>query len=155
LAAYTAVRHFDTAAVADHSLVFHSAVLAAGAFPVFLGAENALAEEAVSFRTIGAVVDRLGLLDLAERPAPDVVRAGKADLDGAVVIDAIVGSFSSGAHWVHSCLRMLTGSDVRRQLSLSVVSCQLCVDRHVQLTTDHCRLNALLFELEVERQPAD
>ena len=90
LAADAAVRDLDAAAVADHALVLHAAVLAAGAFPVLFRAEDALAEQAVFFRAVGAVVDRLRLLDFAERPAADVVRAGQADADRAVVVDAIV-----------------------------------------------------------------
>src|SRR6185295_9503888 len=76
LAADPAVGDLDAAAVADHTLILHAAVLAAGALPVLLGAEDALAEEAVLLGPVGAVVDRLGLLDLAERPGADVVRAG-------------------------------------------------------------------------------
>src|SRR5262249_11979756 len=79
LAADPAVRDLDAAAVADHALVLHAAVLAAGALPILLRAEDALAEEAVFFRTVGAVVDRLRLLDLAEGPATYVVGAGQAD----------------------------------------------------------------------------
>ena len=66
LAADAAVRDLDAAAVADHALVLHAAVLAAGALPVLLRAEDALAEQAVLFGAVGAVVDRLRLLDLAE-----------------------------------------------------------------------------------------
>ena len=88
------VRHLDAAAVADHALVLHAAVFAAGAFPVLFRAENPLAEQAVLFGPIGAVVDRLRLLDFAERPGPDVVRAGQADPHGAVVVDAVVGGFA-------------------------------------------------------------
>ncbi len=66
LAAHAAVSDLHAAAVADHPLVFHPAILAAGTFPVFLRAKDALAEEAVLFGTVSAVVDRLGLLDFAE-----------------------------------------------------------------------------------------
>src|SRR4029077_15953302 len=90
LAADAAVGDLDAAAVADHALVLHAAVLAAGALPVLLGAEDALAEEAVLLGAVGAVVDGLRLVDLAERPAADVVRAGQADADGPVVVDAVV-----------------------------------------------------------------
>src|SRR5919109_1569765 len=94
LAAHTAVRHFDAAAVADHALVLHAAVLATGAFPVLFRTEDALAEQAVLFGTVGAVVDGLRLFDLAEGPAADVVRARQADANRAVVINAIVGGFT-------------------------------------------------------------
>src|SRR4029077_2499190 len=95
LAADAAVGDLDAAAVADHALVLHAAVLAAGALPVLLGAEDALAEQAVLLGAVGAVVDRLGLLDLAERPAADVVRARQADAHGPVVVDAVVIGFAS------------------------------------------------------------
>src|SRR5205807_8442593 len=61
-----AVGDLDAATVADHALVFHAAVLAAGALPVLFRAEDAFAEQAVFFRAIGPVVDRFRLLDLAE-----------------------------------------------------------------------------------------
>ena len=73
LAADAAVRHLHAAAVADDALVLGALVLAAGALPVALRAEDALAEQAVLLRAVGAVVDRLGLLDLAEGPDADVV----------------------------------------------------------------------------------
>ncbi len=90
LAADAAVRDLDAAAVADHALVLHAAVLAAGALPVLLRPEDAFAEQAVLFGTVGAVVDRLRLLDFAERPGADVVRAGQADAHRPVVVDAVV-----------------------------------------------------------------
>ena len=100
LAADAAVRDLDAAAVADHALVLHAAVLAAGALPVLLRAEDPLAEQAVLLRAVGAVVDRLGLLDLAERPAADVVRARQADAHGPVIVDAIIIGFT-GAHMLN------------------------------------------------------
>ena len=94
LAADPAVRDLDAATVADHALVLHPAVLAAGAFPVLFRSEDALAEQAVAFRTVSAVVDRLGLFHLAERPTADVLRAGQSDFDGRVFVDAIVIGFA-------------------------------------------------------------
>ena len=49
LAAHAAMRHLDAAAIADHALVLHAAILAAGALPVLFRAEDALAEQAVLF----------------------------------------------------------------------------------------------------------
>src|SRR5207248_1709738 len=63
LAADAAVRDLDAAAVADHALVLHAAVLAAGALPILLRAEDAFAEQAVFLGPVGAVVDGLRLLD--------------------------------------------------------------------------------------------
>src|SRR5205807_7699431 len=99
LAADARVRDLDAAAVADHALVLHAAVLTAGALPVLFRPEDALAEQAVLLGAVGAVVDRLRLLDLAERPRADVVRAGQADPHGAVVVDPVVVGFPGlGAH---------------------------------------------------------
>src|SRR5439155_710219 len=66
-------RHFDAAAVADHAAITNSLVLAAMAFPVLDGTEDALAEEAVLLGLEGAVVDGLGLGDFA--PAPPAPQA--------------------------------------------------------------------------------
>src|SRR5205085_5426391 len=82
------------AAVADDALVFGAFVLAAGTFPVALGPEDALAEEPIFLRAIGAVVDGFGLLHLAEGPRTNIVRAGKLNADRTVVINAIINGFS-------------------------------------------------------------
>src|SRR5262249_6615663 len=88
--------HLDLAAVTDHALVLHPAVLAAGALPVLLRAEDLFAKQAVLFRPVGAVVDRLRLFDFAEGPGADVVRAGQADPDRAVIVDTVVGGVAGG-----------------------------------------------------------
>jgi hypothetical protein len=61
-------RDFDAALLADHALELHALVLAAQALVVLDRPEDAGAEQAVALRLERAVVDRLGLLDLAERP---------------------------------------------------------------------------------------
>jgi hypothetical protein len=84
LAAHAAQGHLDAAAVADDALVLDALVLAAGALPVAGGAEDALAEEAVLLGLEGAVVDGLGLLDLAGGPGADV-GSGEAMRDRHIV----------------------------------------------------------------------
>src|SRR5439155_6469125 len=64
-AADAGVGDLDAAAVADHALVLHAAVLAAGALPVFFGSEDAFAEQAVFFGAVGTVVDGFGFFDFA------------------------------------------------------------------------------------------
>ena len=81
LAAHLGQRHLDAALLADQALVLHALVLAAQALVVLDRPEDARAEQAVALRLEGAVVDRLRLLDLAERPGVDVVRAGDRDAD--------------------------------------------------------------------------
>jgi hypothetical protein len=53
--------------------VLQALVLAAQALVVLDRAEDLGAEQAVAFRLEGPVVDRLGLLDLAERPRADLL----------------------------------------------------------------------------------
>src|SRR5690606_30406368 len=96
LAADAGVRHLDAAAVADDALVLGALVLAAGALVVAFGPEDALAEEAVLLGAVGAVVDGLGLLDLAVGPRADVVGGGERDLDGGEVVDAVVYGLGHG-----------------------------------------------------------
>ena len=85
-------RDLDAALVADDALVADPLVLAAVALPVLGRTEDALVEEAVLLRLERAVVDRLGLGDLALAPLPDLVRAGERDADRAEVIDLEHGS---------------------------------------------------------------
>src|SRR5205823_9942693 len=68
LAPHLLPRHLDAAALADDALVADALVLAAVALPVLRRTEDALAEEAVALGLERAVVDRLGLRDLAGRP---------------------------------------------------------------------------------------
>src|SRR6202034_3942607 len=96
LAANLRARHLDAAALADDALVTHSLVLTAVALPVLGRAEDALAEEAVLLGLQRAVVDRLGLGDLAGAPAADLLGGGEADLNGVEVVDVNHGGSPSG-----------------------------------------------------------
>src|ERR1700745_2417300 len=81
VAAHAREGHLDAALLADDALVLHALVLAAQALVVLRRAEDGGAEQAVALRLERPVVDGLGLLDLAERPAADLLRAGERDAD--------------------------------------------------------------------------
>src|SRR5204862_7577119 len=81
LAAHLLAGHLDAAALADDALVADALVLAAVALPVLRGSEDALAEEPVLLRLQRAVVDRLGLGDLARRPVTDLLARREPDAD--------------------------------------------------------------------------
>ena len=87
LAANLLPRHLDAAALADDALVADALVLPAVALPVLRGAEDALAEEAVTLGLERAVVDRLGLRDLAGRPVADLLARREPDADRVEVVD--------------------------------------------------------------------
>ena len=74
LAADFGVGYFNAAAVAGDSFVLDLPVFAAVAFEILRRAENALTEKPVFFRLKRAVIDRLGFLNLAPRPAADYFR---------------------------------------------------------------------------------
>ena len=71
----------DAALLADDALVLHALVLAAQALVVLGRTEDPGAEQAVTLGLERAVVDGLGLLDLAERPRADLLRRGQRDAD--------------------------------------------------------------------------
>ena len=81
LAPHARQRHLDAALLADDALVLHALVLAAQALVVLDRPEDARAEQAVTLGLERAVVDRLGLLDLAERPRQNLLGARDRDLD--------------------------------------------------------------------------
>src|SRR5689334_6839981 len=87
LTAHLGPRDLDAAALADDALVTDALVLAAVALPVLGGTEDALAEEAVLLGLQGAVVDRLGLGDLAGAPGADLLGGREPDLDRVEIID--------------------------------------------------------------------
>src|SRR6202012_1664429 len=79
--------HLDAAALTDDALVTDPLVLTAVALPVLGRTEDALAEEAVFLRLQRAVVDRLGLGDLAPTPGADLFRGREPDLDRVEIVD--------------------------------------------------------------------
>ncbi len=79
LTAHRGLGDLDAAALADDALEADALVLAARALPVARGSEDLLAEQTVLLGLQGAVVDGLGLLDLAVGPTTDVVSGGQAD----------------------------------------------------------------------------
>jgi hypothetical protein len=68
LTPHLAASDLDATALTDDALEADPLVLAAVALPVPGGTEDLLAEESVPLRLERAVVDGLGLLDLAVRP---------------------------------------------------------------------------------------
>src|SRR5262249_7584827 len=72
---------FDAAFLADDPAILHALVFATQALVILDRAKNAGAEQPVPFRPEGAVVDRLGLLDLAVGPGADALRARDRDPD--------------------------------------------------------------------------
>src|SRR5262249_33379045 len=87
LAPHLLPRHLDAAALADDALVADALVLPAVALPVAGRPEDALAEETVALGLERAVVDRLGLRDLAGRPVADLLRGRETDPDRVEIID--------------------------------------------------------------------
>ena len=87
LAANLAARHLDAAALAHDALEANALVLTAGALPVLGGTEDLLAVQAVLLGLQGAVVDGLGLFDLAARPAAHVLGAGEGDAQCIEVVN--------------------------------------------------------------------
>jgi hypothetical protein len=62
--------------------MLHALVFAAQAFPIGDRAENFGAKQAIALRLEGAVIDGLGLGDLAVGPGTNFFRAGQADANG-------------------------------------------------------------------------
>ena len=87
LAADLGARDLDAALVAHDALVTDPLVLAAGAFPVLLRTEDALAEQAVALGLERAVVDGLGLGDFAARPRPDLLWRSEGDPNRVEIVD--------------------------------------------------------------------
>src|SRR5271168_4253597 len=81
VAAHLRERHLYAALLADDAAILHALVLAAQALVILDRAEDAGAEQPVPLRLEGAVVDRLGLLDLAIGPRPNPLGARDRDLD--------------------------------------------------------------------------
>ena len=102
LAAHIGTGHLDAAALTNDALETHPLVLAAVTFPVPGGAEDLLAEEAVTLWFQSAVVDGLGLLDLTVAPLADLVGARQPDAE--LVVDVHVQHWFSFPRRPGGCL---------------------------------------------------
>ena len=103
LATHLGASDLDAAALADDALVAHALVLAAVALPVLGGTEDAFAEQTVTLGLERAVVDRLGLGDLALGPRLDLLGRCEPDPDRVEVVDID-----------HYCSLCLGGVSLRR-----------------------------------------
>jgi hypothetical protein len=74
LSAYFGSGYLNAALIADDSLIAYLLVLTTVALEVFGRTKNSLAEQPVSFRLQGAIVDCLWLGYLAIRPASNLFR---------------------------------------------------------------------------------
>ena len=114
LAPHARQRHFDAALLADDALVLHALIFAAQALVVLDRPENARAEQPVALRLERAVVDCLGLLDLAERPGENLLRAGDADLNLIERLRLDDGRERIGDFLIHSCISCGASAALRR-----------------------------------------
>src|SRR5206468_3066351 len=80
-------RDFYAAFVTDHPAIPNPLVLAAGAFPVLGGSENALTEQAISLGLQRPVVNSLRLAHLASRPLLDLVRRCQPNPNSVEIVD--------------------------------------------------------------------
>src|SRR5271165_2973861 len=67
--------------LANDAAILHTLVLAAQALVILNRAEDSSAEQTIAFRLKRAIVDRLRLLDLSERPGVDSFGTGDRDAD--------------------------------------------------------------------------
>ena len=91
LAAHLLLCHLHAASVADDALIADTLVLAAGTLEVLHRTEDALAEETVTLRLVGAVVDGLRLRHLTEGVLQNFLWRSQTDGDlGEVVLYLVV-----------------------------------------------------------------
>ena len=89
------VSDLNTATVADDAFVADALVLTAGALIVFRRTEDSLAEQAVTLRLVGAVVDGLGLGHLTIGVLLDCLRRGQANGNlGKIILYLCTSNFS-------------------------------------------------------------
>ncbi len=117
LAAYAGDGHFDAATIADDVFVLDPLVFSAGALVIAHRSKDLLAEETAGFRLEGAVVDRLGILDLAARPRADAVRGGDRDRNA---VERILVKTKDGAGLFAGSGDLFGTHEISPRLSLKV-----------------------------------
>ena len=110
LAPHAGQRDFDRALFADDALVLHALVLAAQALVVLDRPEDARAEQAVALGLEGAVIDGLGLFDLAVGPGQNLLRARDRNPDLVEDLSRHLRAEKIHNFLVHRLLRLPTVS---------------------------------------------
>src|SRR5262249_40497054 len=124
LAPYPRKRNLDRALLADDALVLHALVLAAQALVVLDRTEDARAEQAVTLRLEGAIVDGLRLFDLAVGPRQNLLRARNRDADLVEDLSRHLRAEKIHDLLIHSSLRFRRRMpDCRRQLACRHFPC--------------------------------
>ena len=95
LTAHFLLGHLNATTVADNALVAYALVLAACALIVTRRTKDALAEQTVTLRLIGAVVDGFGLGNLAPRILQNLLRRGETNGDLREIAFYFIISFES------------------------------------------------------------
>src|SRR5271155_2496571 len=108
LAPHARQRHFDRALLADDAFVLHALVLAAQALVILDRPENTRAEQAVALGLEGAVVDGLGLFDLAVGPGQNLFRARDRNPDLVEDLSRRLRAEKIHKFLVHRLLRLPT-----------------------------------------------
>ena len=75
------VNDLDAALVANDTAMLHPLIFAANALEIAHGSKNLGAEQAITLRLEGPVVDGLRLLNFTVGPAADLLRRSQRDLD--------------------------------------------------------------------------
>ena len=91
LATHLGQCNFDAALLADDATVLEALVLAAQALVVLHRAKDLGAEQAVTLRLEGTVVDGFRLFNFAVGPGPDHLRGCQADSDGIELFNLSLG----------------------------------------------------------------
>src|SRR5690606_29972001 len=81
LTAHLGERDFNATLLTDHTTVLETLVLTAQAFVVLDRTKNARAEQAITLRLKGPVVNGLRLFHFAKRPGADQIRRCETDAD--------------------------------------------------------------------------
>ena len=111
LTAHLGTGDLNAALVTDLTLVAYLLVLTTVTFPVLGRSKDALAEQTVALGLQGAVVDGLGLLDLAVRPLTDQLGRSQTDFNG---IERVISHNLESS----SCIRVIRQNRRRRSCPL-------------------------------------
>src|SRR5690606_18070028 len=90
LTTHFGLSNFNAALLTDDTAVLQTLVLTAQALIVLDRTKDARAEQTVTLRLEGTVVDGLRLFDFTERPGTDHFWRGEADADGVKLVSVVL-----------------------------------------------------------------
>ena len=116
-----AAGYFNAALIADNTLITDAFIFAAMTLPILSRAKDSFAEQAISFRLQGSIIDGFGFFYLTVRPGSNLVRRGQTDTHRHKIIYVDQESFAPFSYILSGSFKSPSGLSVIVKLPISAM----------------------------------